>query len=87
MQDHPSDGGFQGKIAIVTGAASGIGYSCTRKLLEKGCVVAGIDKNKKVSKLFNDLENYIGITCDLTRHAEIKKAIKTIVKKYGGIDI
>ena len=87
MPDHPSSGGFQGKIAIVTGSASGIGYSCTRKLLEKGCVVAGIDKNKKVSKLFNDLENYIGITCDLTRHAEIKKAIKTIVKKYGGIDI
>ena len=44
---------FQGKIALITGTASGIGYACTQKLLENGCAVIGLDKNQKVTELFD----------------------------------
>ena len=52
---------FLGKIAIITGTASGIGFACAEKLLNLGCVVVGLDKNKKVKKIFNDNVNYLGL--------------------------
>ena len=78
---------FQGKIALITGAASGIGYACTKKLLKNGCAVFGLDKNKKVEVLFDDFNNYKGIYCDLTKTVDIKKAVSSCVKEFGGIDI
>ena len=78
---------FQGKIAIVTGAASGIGKSCVQILLEKGCVVIGLDKNHNVIDLFHNNSNYKGLTCDLTKPKQIKKSIENIVVNFGGLDI
>ena len=78
---------FQGKIAVITGSASGIGYACAKKLLENGCAVVGLDKNRKIMELFDDFNDYIGIYCDLTKAADIKKAVSSSVKEFGGIDI
>ena len=78
---------FQGKIALITGVASGIGYACARKLLENGCAVVGLDKNRKVTELFHEFNDYLGLYCDLTKTANIKKAVSSCVKEFGGIDI
>tara|TARA_Y100000590_G_scaffold406153_1_gene495068 strand:- start:381 stop:2354 length:1974 start_codon:yes stop_codon:yes gene_type:complete len=78
---------FQGKIALVTGAASGIGNACVKKLLDNGCCVVGIDKNPIIKKLFNYSNQFKGIYCDLTKPVDIKKAVSLCVKKFGGIDI
>jgi len=78
---------FQGKIALVTGAASGIGYACAEKLLNVGCAVVGLDKNKNITKLFNGYSNYKGIHCDLFNTSDIKKAVSRGIKEYGGLDI
>ncbi len=77
---------FSGKIAIVTGGASGIGLAIAKMLNEKGCAVVVLDINKNVKTIFTS-PDMIGIQCDLTKANDIKKAINIAVKKFGGIDI
>jgi len=78
---------LQGKIAFVTGSASGIGNACVEKLMDNGCSVFGIDKNPKVLKLFPDNKEFKGHITDLTKTNDIKKAVSSCVKTFGGIDI
>ncbi len=78
---------FLGKIALITGAASGIGYASSKKLLENGCAVLGLDKNRKVLGIFDEFNNYKGLYCDLTKTSDIKKSISSCIKEFGGIDI
>ncbi|MBH10786.1 MAG: bifunctional aldolase/short-chain dehydrogenase [Candidatus Marinimicrobia bacterium] len=78
---------FEGKIALVTGAAAGIGYACVQKLLDNGCCVVGIDKNPKIKKLFHNLDGFKGVFCDLTNEKDISKAVSLCVKEFGGLDI
>ena len=78
---------FQGKIALITGAASGIGKACAKSFLESGCCVIGIDINPKIKSLFTTESNYLGIECDLTKEDSIRYAIEKVIKNFGGIDI
>ena len=77
---------FQGQIALVTGAASGIGLSCAKSLLDHGCVVAGIDKNPNILSTYEENKNFSGFKCDVTNSSQVKSTIKKIVLKYGGLD-
>ncbi len=77
---------FQGKIAIVSGAASGIGLACARELLEQGAVVVGLDLNPEISKLFCE-SGMLGLQCDVTNQKAIKEAVAKTVLHFGGLDI
>ena len=76
---------LMGKIAIVTGAASGIGKATVENLLKNGATVVGLDINKDVC--LNQDRNFLGIICDLTNEKRVKEAIYKTVTKFGGIDI
>ena len=77
---------MQGKIAIVSGSASGIGKACVEKLVEAGAVVAALDINPKITSTFPQKE-VLGIKCDVTKTAQMKNAIETTVKHFGGLDM
>ena len=49
---------MQGKIALVTGAASGIGKACVKKLVEEGAVVAALDINPAITSCFTQKESF-----------------------------
>ena len=53
-----------GNIAIVTGAASGIGRACAAELLARGCAVGGIDKDGSVETAFYN-PAWLGLTVDV----------------------
>jgi len=74
-----------GKIAIVTGAASGIGKATVENLLKNGATVVGIDINEDIC--LNQNINFLGIVCDLTNEKSVKDAVYKTVTKFGGIDI
>ena len=77
---------FQGEIALVTGAASGIGKACVDSLLRRGAAVAGLDINPAIRQLHPRPE-YHGIVCDLTQDSEVTRAIEEVVRRFGGLDI
>jgi len=75
-----------GEIALVTGAASGIGKACVDSLLERGAAVVGLDINEDVLDL-QDKSAYFGQVCDLTDEKQILKALELAVRTFGGLDI
>ena len=77
---------FQGKIALVTGAASGIGKACVEALLEKGAAVAALDIDPAINGMFgrNDV---LEIVCDVSDDAVLKNSVEETVRYFGGLDI
>jgi rhamnose utilization protein RhaD (predicted bifunctional aldolase and dehydrogenase)/NAD(P)-dependent dehydrogenase (short-subunit alcohol dehydrogenase family) len=76
----------QGKVAIVTGSAAGIGFACANTLVENGAVVIGLDLNPKIVEIMNSI-GALGLVVNLTDEAAIVKSINTVIRKYGGLDI
>jgi len=77
---------FQGKIALVTGAASGIGRSCVEMLCAQGAVVAALDINPEVEQTFNR-PDILGVVCDVTKGSDMHEAVEAVVARFGGLDI
>lgn len=77
---------FLGEIALVTGAASGIGKACVDALLERGAAVVGLDVSPAVKQL-HDRKSYLGIECDLTSEEQIAAALDRTVRTFGSVDM
>jgi rhamnose utilization protein RhaD (predicted bifunctional aldolase and dehydrogenase)/NAD(P)-dependent dehydrogenase (short-subunit alcohol dehydrogenase family) len=77
---------FQGKVALVTGAASGIGKACVDMLRDKGAAVAALDINPVIKGLFSK-DEVLELSCDVSQDAELKNAVAETVKRFGGLDI
>ena len=77
---------FAGEVALVTGAASGIGKACVDAFLKRGAAVVGLDLNSKVEELVKKPE-FLGVTCNLTDPQQISAALDSAVKRFGGIDM
>ncbi|MFC0108917.1 bifunctional aldolase/short-chain dehydrogenase [Kibdelosporangium aridum] len=73
---------FTGEVALVTGAASGIGKACVRALKAKGASVIGVDLTETESTA-----DYLGVRADVTDSQAIKQAIAQGVERFGGIDM
>jgi rhamnose utilization protein RhaD (predicted bifunctional aldolase and dehydrogenase)/NAD(P)-dependent dehydrogenase (short-subunit alcohol dehydrogenase family) len=77
---------FTGEIALVTGAASGIGKACVDSLLKRGAAVVGLDINPAIEKLY-DRPDFVGITCDVSDESAIATSLDQAIKAFGGLDI
>ena len=77
---------LEGKVALITGAAAGIGQACANALNEAGAAVVTLDLNPEIEEIFN-ADDRLGITVDLTRFDKVKTAVESAVRRFGGIDI
>lgn len=77
---------FQGKVVLVTGAASGIGRACAEEFHRQGATVVAVDISQKITVLFNS-PSLIGYVCDLTQQAAVQKVVEETIRQFGGLDI
>jgi len=77
---------FSGEIALVTGAASGIGKASVKSFLTRGAAVVGLDVAPAVVQLHRR-KDYLGIECDLTSEPQISEALEQAVRAFGGLDM
>jgi NAD(P)-dependent dehydrogenase (short-subunit alcohol dehydrogenase family) len=83
---------LKGKIALITGAASGIGRAAAVLFAREGAqvAVADIDKGRigdTVDEITKAGGRAHGIACDLTRDADSRRIVKDAVGAFGGLDI
>jgi len=90
-------GRLAGKVAIVTGAASGFGLATTQLFVSEGCKVVAADLNEtSLAKHFsanssdvpgNTAHNIATVTADVTTADTWKTLVETAKEKFGGLDI
>ena len=77
---------FQGRCALVTGGASGIGRSCAIALAEQGARVTVLDKDPSVLTVF-DGPDIQGRVCDVKDAQAVRESVADSVSTFGGLDI
>jgi len=83
---------LRGRLAIITGAARGIGKAIALTFVREGAKVALVDiDGKKLEALKNEIEKRKGesilISCDITKNPEVQAMVNQVKKAFGRIDI
>ncbi|MBI3379154.1 SDR family NAD(P)-dependent oxidoreductase [Candidatus Gottesmanbacteria bacterium] len=79
---------IKGKVAIVTGASSGIGMACAKLLSHHGAKVALVARSKNIlDNLYQELADSYTVATDIRKENQIKEMVKKVYNKFGRIDI
>jgi len=94
LQRMPKPKPLAGKVALVTGAAGGIGAATARRLLEDGACVMLTDRDAEaLDSVLDSAANKFSTdvvraaTCDVTDEAQVKAAFAECALEFGGLDI
>ena len=81
---------LNGKVALVTGAARGIGLATAAALVSRGASVAVVDLDEQASagaaSQLHD-SRAIGLAGDVTDRAAMQRSVAAVVERFGGLDV
>ncbi len=89
MSESGSAARFAGKVAIITGGASGIGLATARRLVSEGARVAVADlDDAKLDSVAAELGgSVVTVPCDVTVESEVERCVDTAIERFGRVDI
>jgi NAD(P)-dependent dehydrogenase (short-subunit alcohol dehydrogenase family) len=82
---------FQGQVALVTGAASGLGLATAKAFAESGASVVLADVNEKevqaaAKELVDKGYKTLGVRCDVSKDEEVKALVEKTIETFGRLD-
>ncbi|MCU7906360.1 MAG: bifunctional aldolase/short-chain dehydrogenase [Candidatus Thiodiazotropha sp. (ex Epidulcina cf. delphinae)] len=77
---------FQGEVALITGAASGIGKACAESMLKRGAAVVGLDREASIAYQ-HPHPGFIGIGCNVADPEAVQEALEQAILRFGGLDM
>ncbi len=80
---------WKNKTAVITGAASGLGYALAKHLVSAGVKVAAMDRNPEIQNIsiFQNSQNIYPYNIDLVDENSVKQAVDDFYRQVGKIDI
>lgn len=79
---------YESKVAVVTGAANGIGKCMTERLLEEGAKVAAYDiDSSALEALYGNKSNVLIMTCDVSSKESVDQAVSATIEAFEKIDV
>lgn len=79
----------QAKVALITGAASGIGAEIARTLYHEGCdvVIADLHEPEYLSELTAEGQRTLFVSTDLSQTEQCQSLVERVTREWGGVDI
>src|SRR5438477_12042807 len=92
MEGRSHMGILEGRVAIVTGASSGIGGAGAIRFAEEGAAVVGCARRlDKLQEMVREVEarggKAVAVACDVAREEDIDTVVTTTAQHFGRIDI
>jgi NAD(P)-dependent dehydrogenase (short-subunit alcohol dehydrogenase family) len=81
------DGRLAGRVAVVTGAGSGIGRATARRFQAEGAVVVAVDLDKASGQAIAEETGGTFIACDVSEEPAVAALFDTVVATHGRVDI
>lgn len=82
-----SDDGSARRVALVTGAGSGLGAATAEALIDAGYDVAALDIETSRLAAFTDRPNVMPVACDITDAGAVDAAVAEVIARFGRIDV
>lgn len=78
---------FEGLVALVTGAASGLGFASARRLADEGARIVAVDRSEAILEAAASLgPEAIGVVADISREDDVDRAMDAGIRAFGQID-
>jgi 3-hydroxybutyrate dehydrogenase len=83
---------LEGKVAIITGAASGIGRAMAQRFASEGAKVVIADHESRTQAVAAEIAagtrgQLLGLVTDVTNEDSVEKTVAQTIREYGGVDI
>lgn len=83
--------GLEGKVALVTGGARGIGFAAARMMAAEGAKLVLVDINgdaaRKAAEDLSATTAALGVAADISNRDDVKRMVESAVAQFGSIDI